>query len=61
MVVLVELDVGFRRSVCRFGRSRGGFGKFGYGQENDRGERLLNFCLNNNFVITNTMFAHKKC
>ena len=34
-------------------------GKFGYGQENDRGERLLHLCLNNNFVITNTMFAKK--
>ena len=35
-------------------------GKFGLGEENDRGERLLNFCQNNDLVIMNTMFRQSK-
>ena len=35
-------------------------GKFGLGEENDRGERLLNFCQNNDLVIMNTMFRQNK-
>ena len=35
-------------------------GKFGYGEENERGEKLLNFCLNNNLVIANTMTYKRK-
>jgi len=35
-------------------------GKFGYGEENDRGERLMNFCLSNNLMVMNTMFFQKK-
>ena len=30
---------------------KGALGKFGYGEENSRGERLLNFCLNNSHCI----------
>jgi len=39
---------------------RGAMGKFGYGEENERGERLLNFCLNNNLRVMNTAFYQKK-
>jgi hypothetical protein len=39
---------------------RGALGKFGYGKENERGERLLNFCLSNNMTVANTMFYKKK-
>jgi len=33
---------------------KGALGKFGYGQENERGQRLLEFCLSNNLKIMNT-------
>ena len=35
-------------------------GKFGYGKENERGERLLNVRTNNNFRVMNTVFFQKK-
>jgi len=35
-------------------------GKHGYGQMNQRGEKLLNFCAVNDLYITNTMFKQKK-
>src|SRR6218665_2499256 len=35
-------------------------GKFGYGEENERGERLLNFCLGNSLKIKNTQFYQRK-
>ena len=34
---------------------RGALGKQGYGEENERGERMLKFCLNNNLQIMNTV------
>ena len=34
-------------------------GRYGLGKENERGERLLNFCSVNNLVITNTLFEKK--
>ena len=33
----------------------------GIGEENERGERLLNFCSSNNLVITNTLFKQTNC
>ena len=39
---------------------KGAMGKFGYGEENERGEKLLNFCTNNNLRIMNTAFYQKK-
>jgi len=39
---------------------KGVLGKFGYGEENERGERLMNFCLSNNLMVMNTMFFQKK-
>jgi len=38
---------------------RGVIGKHGYGEENERGERLLNFCLNNDLEIDNTVFYQR--
>src|SRR6218665_2395722 len=38
----------------------GAMGKFGYGEENERGERLLNFCLGNSLKIMNTQFYQRK-
>ncbi|XP_072047001.1 craniofacial development protein 2-like [Amphiura filiformis] len=35
-------------------------GKFGYGESNERGERLLNFCAQNELCISNTCFKQKK-
>lgn len=39
---------------------RGIVGKHGLGEENERGERLLNFCASNNLVVTNTWFEQRK-
>ncbi|XP_063593072.1 uncharacterized protein LOC134770132 [Penaeus indicus] len=33
-------------------------GMFGLGEQNERGENLIDFCRTNNLVITNTMFKH---
>jgi len=33
-------------------------GRFGLGDQNSRGEDLLEFCSSNNMVITNTLFEH---
>lgn len=33
-------------------------GKYGLGERNDRGSRLIEFCAKNNLVITNTWFKH---
>ncbi|PZC71182.1 hypothetical protein B5X24_HaOG213934 [Helicoverpa armigera] len=33
-------------------------GKYGIGERNDRGERLLQFCCEENFTISNTCFKH---
>ena len=33
-------------------------GKFGLGQQNERGEDLIDFCSSNNLTITNTLFQH---
>ena len=35
-------------------------GKFGLGEQNERGERLLEFCQHNQMSITNTYFYHRK-
>ena len=37
----------------------GNVGKFGWGETNDRGIRLLEFARFNNFVLANTLFDHK--
>ena len=37
----------------------GVMGKFGYGDPNERGLRLIEFCQENKLVITNTMFNHR--
>ena len=33
-------------------------GKFGLGEQNERGERLIESCSTNNMLLTNTMFQH---
>ncbi|KAK2713277.1 hypothetical protein QYM36_009223 [Artemia franciscana] len=35
-------------------------GKFGHGRQNHRGEMLIDFCRDNEFFITNTMFRHRE-
>ncbi|XP_072048482.1 craniofacial development protein 2-like [Amphiura filiformis] len=35
-------------------------GKYGLGESNDRGEKLLTFCATNDLCITNTMFKQSK-
>jgi len=39
---------------------KGILGQFGYGEENGRGERLLQFCTTNNLMVMNTVFKQKK-
>jgi len=39
---------------------KGVLGKFKYGEENERGERLMNFCLGKNLMVMNTMFFQKR-
>ena len=34
-------------------------GIFGYGEMNNRGERLLYFCKENSLIVSNTLFKHK--
>jgi hypothetical protein len=34
---------------------KGVLGKFGSREENEKGERLMNFCLGNNLMVMNTM------
>ena len=36
-------------------------GKFGYGDKNDRGKRLLKFALEHDMMICNTKFQQKDC
>ena len=38
-----------------------GCGIFGLGDQNERGERLHEFCIANSLSITNTMFRHHSC
>jgi len=40
--------------------SNGVVGEFGYGQRNERGDRLVAFCALNELVITNTQFTQPK-
>ena len=35
-------------------------GQYGFGEVNERGERLLEFCCSNELCITNTYFKHKE-
>ena len=35
-------------------------GNYGLGERNQRGDRLLQFCIENNLVVTNTTFKHPK-
>ena len=34
-------------------------GKFGFGVQNETGQRLIEFCQENTLVIANTLFKHK--
>lgn len=45
---------------CQYQDSSGVVGKFGYGQRNDRGDRLIDFCGLNDLIITNTQFKQSK-
>ena len=35
-------------------------GKFGLGEQNEAGQRLIEFCQENALVITNILFQHKR-
>ena len=35
-------------------------GKFGFGLQNEAGQRLIEFCQENTLVIANTLFQHKR-
>lgn len=35
-------------------------GKYAVGEQNQNGQRLIDFCLFNEFVVTNTFFPHKR-
>ena len=48
----------FNAKVGKQYRSSESNGKFGLGEENDRGTDLLEFCRSNNLVIANTLFEH---
>jgi len=34
-------------------------GNYGFGERNERGERLLQFAVENDLVVANTLFKHK--
>lgn len=42
------------------GRQQDIVGDFGIGTRNEGGERLLQFCLENRLIVTNTLFQHPK-
>ena len=46
------------RGVGRTALSACNFNKYGLGKRNQRGERLVNFCKENEYVITNTFFKN---
>lgn len=48
----------FNAKVGKDSGGQGAMGKFGLGVKNDRGERLLQFCIENNFHVSNTGFQH---
>jgi len=50
----------FNAKIGQDTRSTGVGGKYGLGELNGNGERLLNFCQENDMVITNTLFSHHK-
>ena len=50
----MNAKVGSENSSCERA-----MGKHGCGVMNDNGERLVDFCLNNNYVIGGTIFAHR--
>ena len=47
-------------AVVGEGRDGQEIGEFGLGNRNDRGERLMEFCKGNKFVVTNTWFQQEK-
>jgi len=57
LIVMGDFNAKVGRDWSTWG---GAIGKFGFGDMNDRGERLLNFCLTNNLRIMNTAFFQKK-
>ena len=50
----MNAKVGYDNSNCERA-----MGKHGCGVMNDNGERLVDYCLNNNYVIGGTIFAHR--
>ncbi len=52
--------MGDMNAVVGEGRDEKEVGKFGLGQRNDRGERLVEFCKSNDLVVTNTWFEQEK-
>ena len=48
----------FNATVGKHNRNSECKGKFGLGQENERGTDLLEFCRSNNLVIANALFEH---
>ena len=55
MVIMGDMN-----AVVGEGRDGQEIGKFGLGQRNERGERLVEFCKRNRMVITNTWFEQEK-
>ena len=53
LIVMGDLNAKVRTDV---GAWNGVIGQHGIGDENERGERPLNFCSCNNLIITNTLF-----
>ncbi|RZF44528.1 hypothetical protein LSTR_LSTR002301 [Laodelphax striatellus] len=56
-VTLIMGDLNAKMGQCQ---SNKWMGRFGLGERNERGDRLLQFCQENNMVITNTLFELPK-
>jgi hypothetical protein len=54
MVTLTQLEGGGFERVHR------GFGVFGYGEQNQEGEDILNFAIDYDLMVANTFFRKKK-
>ena len=50
----------FNVKVCEDTQSAGVDGQYGLAETNGNGQKLINFCQENNLVITNTLFQHHK-
>eukprot|EP00794_Sanderia_malayensis_P005102 gene5102-5748_t len=53
-ILMGDANAKIGRTVC----ASATHGKYGLGEKNEQGQRLLEFCAINNLIVTNTLFQH---